>query len=446
MSAGIIELMIYCGYIDVFLFDYLWSEINDGVMWLKMFRESFLFAFSSVAGNKLRTFLSLFGITIGIVSIISVFTVFDWMENGIRKNIESLGDNTIYVEKWPWTPDPNIKWWDIIKWPPPSTEDYEAVLRRSKSAGAVSFTVFSGETIKYRGNSVSDTYVTAATHDFENVRTLEIEKGRYFTQSESAAGKPVAIIGAELADKLFDDIDPMGKEITIAGYKTQIIGVFKKEGKGGLSDSGMDETLLVPINFSRQFINFRNPFLNSDIMIRGKAGVSVQELSDEIVMILRAVRRIGPGKESTFSINQASQITSTLEPVFKGINVAGWIIGGFSILVGGFGIANIMFVSVRERTSIIGIQMALGAKRRWILQQFLTESVLLSITGGILGLLMVFIGTLFVNYFYTLGMFLTAGNIILAIAISATIGIIAGFAPASAASRMNPVEAIGYSF
>lgn len=415
-------------------------------MWLKMFRESFLFAFSSVAGNKLRTFLSLFGITIGIVSIISVFTVFDWMENGIRKNIESLGDNTIYIEKWPWTPDPNIKWWDIMKWPPPSAEDYEAVVRRSKSARAVCFAVFSGETIKYRGNSVSDTYVTAATHDFENVRTLEIEKGRYFTQSESASGKAVAIIGAELASKLFDDIEPVGKEITVAGYKTQVIGVFRKEGKGGLSDSGMDETLLIPVNYSRQFVNFRNPFLNSDIMIRGKDGVSVQELSDEVVMILRAVRRIAPGKENTFSINQASQITSTLEPVFKGINVAGWIIGGFSILVGGFGIANIMFVSVRERTSIIGIQMALGAKRRWILLQFLTESVLLSITGGILGLMIVFLGTLFINYFFALDMFLTAGNIILAIVISGTIGIIAGFAPASAASRMNPVEAIGYTF
>jgi putative ABC transport system permease protein len=411
-----------------------------------MFRESFLFAFSSVAGNKLRTFLSLFGITIGIVSIISVFTVFDWMENGIRKNIESLGDNTIYIEKWPWTPDPNIKWWDIMKWPPPSAEDYEAVVRRSKSARAVCFAVFSGETIKYRGNSVSDTYVTAATHDFENVRTLEIEKGRYFTQSESASGKAVAIIGAELASKLFDDIEPVGKEITVAGYKTQVIGVFRKEGKGGLSDSGMDETLLIPVNYSRQFVNFRNPFLNSDIMIRGKDGVSVQELSDEVVMILRAVRRIAPGKENTFSINQASQITSTLEPVFKGINVAGWIIGGFSILVGGFGIANIMFVSVRERTSIIGIQMALGAKRRWILLQFLTESVLLSITGGILGLMIVFLGTLFINYFFALDMFLTAGNIILAIVISGTIGIIAGFAPASAASRMNPVEAIGYTF
>ena len=411
-----------------------------------MFRESFLFAFSSVAVNKLRTFLSLFGITIGIVSIISVFTVFDWMESSIRTSIESLGDNTIYVEKWSWTGGPETKWWDMLKWPPPSQDDYEAVMRRSTSAEAVSYTVGTGVNIKFRGNAVSDTYVLAATHDFENVRTLEIERGRYFTQSESASGKAVTIIGAELARKLFDEIDPMGREITVAGFKTQIIGVFKKEGKGGLSDSGMDETLLLPLNFSKQFVNFRNPFLNSDIMIRGKEGVSVEQLTDEVVMILRASRRLRPGKENNFSINQASQITSTLEPVFRGINIAGWIIGGFSILVGGFGIANIMFVSVRERTSQIGIQMALGAKRRWILLQFLTESVLLSITGGIVGLIMVFIGTLFVNYFFTLGMFLTAGNIILAIAISGTIGIIAGFAPASAASRMNPVEAIGYSF
>jgi putative ABC transport system permease protein len=411
-----------------------------------MFRESLAFAFGSVIVNKLRTFLSLFGITIGIVSIISVFTVFDWMESSIRKSIESLGDNTIYVEKWPWTPDPDIKWWDMIRWPPPSTDDYEALIRRSNSAEAICYTVYSGETIKYRGTAVNDTYITAVTHDFQDVRSFELEKGRFFTESESAAGKPVAVIGSEMADKLFDNIDPLGREITIGRHKAQVIGVFKKEGSGGLSDSGMDETTVVPLNFSRQFINFRNLFLNSDIMIRGKKGVSVQQLSDEVTMILRAARRLGPGEEDNFSINQASQITSTLEPVFRGINIAGWIIGGFSILVGGFGIANIMFVSVRERTSIIGIQMALGSKRRWILSQFLTESVLLSITGGILGLIVVFIGTLFVNYFYNLNMFLTAGNIILAITISGTIGIVAGFAPASAASRMNPVEAIGYSF
>ncbi|HPS98271.1 MAG: ABC transporter permease [Bacteroidales bacterium] len=420
--------------------------IKDGDMWLKMFKESFLFAFGSVAANKLRTFLSLFGITIGILSIISVFTVFDWMEKSIKDSIATLGDNTIYVEKWPWTSDANIKWWDMMKWQPPSVEDYEAVVKRSASAEAVCYTVGSSEAIKYRGNLASDTYIFAATHDFENVRSFEIEKGRYFTLSESASGKPVAILGYEVADKLFGNVQPVGREITINKYKAQVIGVFKKEGKGGMSDNGMDQAVLVPLNFSRQFINFRNPFLNSDIMIRGKEGVSVQQLSDEVIMILRAARRIGPGKENTFSINRASQITSTLEPVFRGINIAGWIIGGFSILVGGFGIANIMFVSVRERTSIIGIQMALGAKRRWILQQFLTESVLLSITGGILGLILVFIGTLFVNYFFTLGMHLTAGNILLAVVISATIGIVAGFAPASSASRMNPVEAIGYSF
>jgi len=415
-------------------------------MWLKMFRESFLFALGSVTVNKLRTFLSLFGITIGIVSIISVFTVFDWMEGSIRESIASLGDNTIYVDKWPWTPDANIKWWDMIKWPPPSVDDYDALTRRSSSANAVCFTVNSSEPVKFRGNLIDGSWILATTHDFENVRSFEIEKGRYFTQSESGGGKPVAIIGAVVAEKLFEKINPVGKEISIDKYKAQVIGVFKKEGKGGISDNGMDEGILVPLDFSRQFVNFRNPFLNSQIMIRGKDGVSVQQLTDEVTMTLRAARRIGPGEDNNFSINQASQITSTLEPVFNGINIAGWIIGGFSILVGGFGIANIMFVSVRERTSIIGIQMALGAKRRWILQQFLTESVLLSVTGGIFGLIIVFIGTLFVNYFFALGMYLTAGNIILAIAISATIGIFAGFAPASAASRMNPVEAIGYSF
>jgi len=415
-------------------------------MWLKMFKESFLFAYGSVSVNKFRTFLSLFGITIGIVSIISVFTVFDWMESGIRTSIESLGNNTIYVAKWPWTPDPDIKWWDIMKWPAPSTDDYEAILRKSPSAQAVCFTVFSGEPIKYRSNSVSDSYITAATYDFKQVRSFEIERGRYFTESESASGKPVAIIGIEIAEKLFDKANPIGKVITISGYKAEVIGVFKKEGKGGMSDSGMDETLLVPVNFSRQFINFRNPFIESNVMIRGKERASAEQLTDEITMILRSARRLSPGEVSNFSINQASQITQTLEPVFNGINIAGWIIGGFSILVGGFGIANIMFVSVRERTSIIGIQMALGAKRRYILLQFLIESMLLSITGGILGLIIVFLGTLLVNYFYNLDMFLTAGNIILAIGISGAIGIIAGFAPASAAAKMNPVEAIGYTF
>lgn len=411
-----------------------------------MFRESFMFAFGSIVVNKLRTFLTLFGITIGIVSIISVFTVFDWMQISVRDSLASLGDNTIYVQKWPWSADASIRWWDMMRWPPPSTDDYNALVKRSVSAEALSFHVVTSPSVQYRGNLISSAGLLAITYDFDKVRSFEIESGRYMTQAEALSGRPVAILGAEVARRLFDNVPPVGKEISIGRYKAQVIGVLRKEGKGGLGDNGLDEAVIVPLDFSRQFVNFRNPFLNSTIMIRGKEGVSAGQLADEVVMIMRAARRLPPGRENNFSINRASQVTSALEPVFRGMNIAGWIIGGFSILVGGFGIANIMFVSVRERTSIIGIQMALGAKRRWILQQFLTESVVLSVIGGLLGLILIFLGTLFINYIFSLNIYLTAGNIMLGLAISAAIGIIAGFAPASAAARMNPVEAIGYSF
>jgi putative ABC transport system permease protein len=193
-------------------------------------------------------------------------------------------------------------------------------------------------------------------------------------------------------------------------------------------------------------MNMKNNFLDATLMIKAKEGVPIQELSDEATMILRAARRLRPEVADNFSINRASLISQSFDSVFAGINIGGWVIGGFAILVGGFGIANIMFVSVRERTNIIGIQKALGAKRFFILQQFLVESVLLSVIGGLLGVLMIFIATLVINYLYDLNMYLTMANVFLAIFISGLIGIVAGYAPAYAAAKMNPVEAIGFSF
>ncbi len=415
-------------------------------MFFKLLKEGFLFAVNSIVVNKLRTFLSLFGITIGIFAIISVFTVLDWMEKSIRDSISTLGDRVVYVQKFPWSFDPNLAWWDIIKWPAPSLEDYEAIQRTSTKSEAVCFSAIAPRQVKYQKNVASNAGIWAATHEFEVVRNFEIEKGRYFSPYESISGKPVAIIGADLAENLFGYADPIGKEIVIAGYKTQVIGVFKKEGKGGLSDSGMDELVLIPLHFGKTFINLRNRFIDSMVIVLGKDDVAAQELTDELTMIIRASRRIRPGEISTFSVNRASLLSQGFDAVFAGINVGGWLIGGFSILVGGFGIANIMFVSVRERTSIIGIQKALGAKRYFILQQFLYESVLLSLLGGLLGLLMVLIGTSIINYLYELDMHLTAGNTILALMISGIIGIVAGYAPARTAAKMNPVDAIGFSF
>jgi putative ABC transport system permease protein len=396
--------------------------------------------------NKLRTFLSLFGITIGIFSIISVFTFLDWMEKSIRDSIASLGDNVVYVQKFPWSFDPNLKWWDIIRWPAVSLDDFRAIENKSTKSEAACFVVTQPEQIKYRKNIASDAIIAAGTIGFKDIRNFEIEKGRYFTAYETSSGKNVAILGAEIADRLFEKSDPVGKAITVAGFKTTVIGVLKKEGKGGISDSGLDEITMVPINFARSFINLRNRFAETQLMIKAKPNVAVQELSDDVTMILRASRRLRPGEETNFSVNRASLLSQGFDNVFSIINIGGWFIGGFAILVGGFGIANIMFVSVRERTNIIGIQKALGAKRFFILQQFLVESVLLSILGGILGIIMIFIGTLIINYLFELNMYLTLANILLALFISSVIGIVAGYAPAYAAAKMNPVDAMGFSF
>jgi putative ABC transport system permease protein len=415
-------------------------------MFFRLLKEGFVFAFNSVIVNKLRTFLSLFGITIGIFSIISVFTVLDWMEKAIRDSISTLGDNVIYVQKFPWSFDPNLAWWDIIKWPAASKDDYQAILSKSTKTEAVCFSAFQSKQIKYRKNLANDATIWATTHEFENLRTFEIENGRYFSPEESASGKNVVIVGAVIADRLFEKADPVGKQITIAGNKAWVIGVFKKEGKGGIGDNGMDEITLVPMNFARNFINMRNRNIETQLMIKAKPGVPVQELSDETIMILRASRRLQPDQINNFSVNQASLLSQGFDAVFIGINIGGWVIGGFAILVGGFGIANIMFVSVRERTNIIGIQKALGAKKFFILQQFLVESVLLSILGGFLGILLIFIDTLIINYLYDLNMYLTTGNMLLALFISGIIGVVAGYAPANTAAKMNPVEAIGFSF
>lgn len=415
-------------------------------MFLRLLKEGFIFAVNSIVVNKLRTFLSLFGITIGIFSIISVFTVLDWMEKAVRDSISTLGSNIIYVQKMPWSFDQNLAWWDMVKWPAPSLDDYQAILNKSTKTEAACFSVIQPEQLKYKNNVASDSYIWAATHELELLRSFEIEEGRYFSPYESSSGKPVVILGAIIAEKLFEDINPIDKEVSIAGFKATVIGVFKKEGQGGIGDSGMDEMTVIPMNFGKNFINLRNNNLNSYVMIKAKGEATIEELSDETLMILRASRRLRPGMENNFSINQASLLSQGFDAIFAGINAGGWLIGGFAILVGGFGIANIMYVSVRERTNIIGIQKALGAKKYFILQQFLYESILLSILGGILGLFMIFLGTLVVNYFYELNMHLTLANAFLAVFISGLIGVVAGYAPAYSAAKMNPVDAMGSSF
>ena len=396
--------------------------------------------------NKLRTFLTLLGITIGIFAIISVFTVLNWMERSIRTTISSLGSDVLYVQKYPWVFTPDMKWWEIVRWPVPTLEEYRDLKKRSRYAGAMSFVISTSVNAQYDGNSVSGVSFLSTTRDFADVRSFEIEKGRYFSGFESKSGKNRAILGYQVARDLFDDENPLGKRITIRGKKMRVIGVLKKEGAGGIGDEGLDNVVLVPVNYVRNIINLRSQSLNPVIMIKAKPGVSILALKDEITGLLRSIRRLKPSAGNNFSVNQISMLSQGMQSIFSAINLGGWIIGGFSILVGGFGIANIMFVSVKERTRQIGIQKALGAKNSFILQQFLYESVILSLLGGIIGLLLVYAGLLVANHLLDMTITMTLNNILRGLGISAVIGILSGYTPARNASRLNPVEAIAETF
>jgi putative ABC transport system permease protein len=410
----------------------------------RLILESFSFAFGSLRGNKLRTFLSLLGITIGIFAIISVFTVIDSLENYIRNSLNSLGSDMVYIQKWPWAPpegETEYPWWKYLNRPVPNMEDAEDLARRSKNIeDAVYFFGFN-RTVQFENSKAENTQILASTHALINTWSLEIEKGRYFTESESNSGANVAIIGCEIATKLFDQVNPVGKTIKFQGYRFLVIGVYAKKGKDMFGTS-MDDKVHIPVVYAMNMVDVRNRDQGQSINVKAKPDTDHDEFVAEIEGIMRSLHRLKPMEENDFAINEVSVISKGFDAFFKVFNFAGWIIGGFSILVGGFGIANIMFVSVKERTKIIGIQKSLGAKKYFILLQFIFEAVVLSMVGGVLGLILIFIGTTIFSYVADMTIALTLANIILGLTISGVIGILAGFVPALSASRLDPVEAM----
>ncbi len=413
------------------------------MLFLKLFRESILFAFNALIVNKLRTFLSLLGISIGIFTIITVFTFVDYIEYSVQSSVQKLGNDVVYVQKWPWAFGGDYPWWKYFNRPNPSYRDYEALNRRAdpEKVKAMAFEIdINGKTIKYKSNSVEQVNITAASHDFADVRTMEFEKGRYFTYNESRSGRNYIIVGHNIADGLFGTSDPIGKEIKIMGRKLKVIGVVEKEGEDILGNS-MDNQVLVPINFARNLVDVRADMYQPFIMVKAQPGVTLDELNDELKNHLRSIRRISPREEDDFALNQSSILSVQMESLFGIVNVAGWIIGGFSILVGGFGIANIMFVSVKERTNVIGIQKSLGAKNYFILLQFLFESIVLCMMGGTIGLFFVWLVTL-VSNLMGFGLFLSFANILLGLTVSVVIGVVSGYLPAQSAANLDPVEAI----
>jgi putative ABC transport system permease protein len=415
---------------------------------LNLIFESFRFALRALKSNLLRTILSLLGVTVGIFAIISVLTIVDSLEKNIKDSLNFLGTGVIYIEKWPFTADADgeYRWWDFWQRPNVSYNEYKFMSENLKDyKGIAIFAGYRNSIIKRKNNSIGQVRLVGGSQGYNNIFELNIENGRYFNNEELEVGRNVAIIGYQVAQALFpNNEDPIGKIIKVKSFKYVVIGVIRKEGESFLGTPSNDYITLIPYNAFRRLYQTGTgePFeVTSRVGVKGQDyDVGLVELENEIRGILRARRGLRPTAKDNFALNRPEAIANIVTGVFDVIGIAGWVIGGFSILVGGFGIANIMFVSVKERTSIIGLQKSLGAKNFFILFQFLFEAIFLSLIGGLAGLFLVYLIT-----FIPMGdlvVELTIKNIVLGLGVATVIGLISGIIPAALAARLDPVAAI----
>jgi len=393
--------------------------------------------------NKLRTFLSLFGITIGIFCIIGVMATLGSLEHNIQKEIKSFGTNTIYVDKWDYSQGGGgqYPWWKYIKRPSPKFEQLEQIIQRTPSAKYAAFKINRQADLEYEDNTLKDVLLYGFSNDFNNIQSVDIRYGRYISAVEFQQGSSAAVIGNEIAEQLFVNAErAVGKTVSSKGKKVVVVGVIKKQGNQMLGGWQLDKAVVMPYRFARTIMDERNA--QPLILVQGLDNVNNIVLKDDLKGAMRAINKLSPTQEDNFSLNDVNEWSKAFEQAFSGINIGGMIIGGISLIVGLFGVANIMFVSVKERTSQIGLKKAIGAKSRIILTEFLLEAAFLCLIGGLIGLGLVFGLTKMLTSAFNFPIYISTANLIWAIGICFVVGVLAGIIPAVIASRLNPVVAI----
>lgn len=411
-------------------------------VFLKVLTESVRQAFQQLSGNRLRSFLSLLGITIGIFCIIGVLSAVDSLEDNIRGSMEKLGNDVIYVQKWPWQ-DNSSSWWNIWRHPHPDYREYELIRDKARSASLTTFFMGVGpKVLKWNENSVERAFLCGVTTEFTQLFGLEFDRGRFFSPAEYHYRANKVVLGHTVAEQLFENIDPVGRKVKLEGKQYEVIGVLASSGDELINPLDFDEAVIICYSGLGGFTNTRNRNSETFIAIKAREDSNLEQLKGEIKTLVRAKRHLNPKEDDTFAFNELAMVSESFDSFFGVLNLLGWVIGGFSILVGGVSVANIMFVSVKERTSLIGVKMALGAKQHIILMEFLIEAIILCLLGGVFGLLFVALMAQVITNALDFPIYIDLGNVFRGTVLSISIGLIAGFIPALQASRLDPVEAM----
>ncbi len=401
-------------------------------------------AFQELRANKLRTFLSLLGITIGIFCIIAVLTVLDSLKNNIQKDMATLGSDVLYVGRWPWMDDGGeYKWWEYWRRPGMTPQEVRAIETQVPDAAMATLCLNTRDlTVKYDDAELTSVPGYAVMSNFDKLQNIEIDKGRYLSPAELDAGSNTVVLGDGTSSSLFPGaINPLGKSINFLGRRFVVVGVMKKVGEN-MAGFDFDNSIIYPYYAAAALLEVRS--LNYDPMLAVKAAKNkdITEVKYEVEGVLRRMRKVKPGQPDDFAINQLSQVSQRIEMFFGTVDIIGWVIGGFSLIVGAFGIANIMFVTVKERTKIIGLKKAIGAKRSSILLEFLLEAVVLCLLGGAVGIVIVLLLSVVLTYGLDFQVTLSFANFFIGIFVSIFVGVLSGVLPARTASRLDPVVAI----
>jgi putative ABC transport system permease protein len=413
------------------------------LLYLRLLKESFAFAMNALRNNKLRTMLSLLGVTIGIFSIIAVLAAVDSLDQKIQSDLSTLDKNTIYLTSMSFGPT-DVPRWKREQFPKVTFEEYQHLKSILKDVENLCFQYFTGsENITFESRTSKQVNMVAVTAEFVDIQRMEFAEGRFFNEAESYSGRQVVVLGYDIAQNLFDGFSPIGKSVRMYGQKFVVIGVTKKKGNSAIEIGGGDDTsVFFPSTFLRKIYGDNNPQVLPVVVIKPEKGADMDALKNDIAQKLRNYRGVKQGDIDNFFVSVLSGLTDVIDGLLGSLRIGGIIISIFSFLVGGFGIANIMFVSVKERTNLIGIQKSLGAKNKFILFQFLFEAIILCLIGGAIGLLIVWLLAMLLTNLLDFEFVLSFSNVVIGTSLSVIVGLLSGIIPAISASKLDPVEAI----